>query len=88
MRLTNKNILEQLYKSGILADLETSKQYKELLHKYNQFYEQIEDESLKKQFNHLEEQKNELYSMNCQDIFKLGFSVATKSLTEALSTKS
>ena len=62
MRLNSKNILEQLYKTGILVDIEASKQYKELLHKYNQFYQQIEDEELKKKFNKLEEMKNELYS--------------------------
>ena len=50
MKLNNKNIIEVLYKSGILADFETSKKYKDLLHKYNQFYQQIEYEQLKKQF--------------------------------------
>ena len=87
MRLNSKNILEQLYKTGILVDIEGSKQYKELLHKYNQFYQQIEDEELKKKFNKLEEMKNELYSQNSQDIFKVGYAIATKSLTEALNTK-
>ena len=85
MRLSSKNILEQLYKSDILADIETSQKYRDLLHKYNKFYEQIENKELKKQFNQLEEIKNQL--QNCQDIFKLGFSIATKSLTEALNTR-
>lgn len=87
MKINSKNILEEFYKSGILADFETSKEYNNLLHKYNELYGKIENEQLKKQFNKLEEIKNKLYSQNNQDIFKLGFSIATKAMTEAFNTK-
>lgn len=87
MKINSKNILEEFYRSGILSDFETSKEYNNLLHKYNELYGKIENEQLKKQFNKLEEIKNKLYSQNNQDIFKLGFSVATKAMTEAFNTK-
>jgi uncharacterized membrane protein (DUF106 family) len=87
MELTDEQIIEKIYSSGILSDVETSKEYKELLHKYNEFYESIENEDLKEKFSKLGEIKNELYSESNKFIFKLGFSIATNLFIEATNFK-
>jgi len=84
MEIEDEQIIEQIYQSGLLEDMENSKRYKKLLNKYNKLYRTIEDSKLKEQFTELEEIKNELYSQLDKDIFKLGFSFATKLITEGL----
>ena len=85
MDFKQKHIIEDLYDTGIFANAESTPEYKELISKYNKFYDTIENEDLKKQFEKLEEIKNKLYSMNDRNVFKIGFSVATKLLVEAIS---
>lgn len=85
MDFKQKHIIEDLYDTGIFANAESTPEYKELITKYNKFYDTIENEDLKKQFEKLEEIKNKLYSMNDRNVFKIGFSVATKLLVEAIS---
>lgn len=85
MDFKQKHIIEDLYDTGIFANAESTPEYKELIAKYNKFYDTIENEYLKKQFEKLEEIKNKLYSMNDRNVFKIGFSVATKLLVEAIS---
>lgn len=84
MDLEDEQIIEQIYQSELLEDMENSKKYKKLLKQYNKLYRTIEDSKLKEQFTELEEIKNELYSQLDKDIFKLGFSFATKLITEGL----
>ena len=88
MNFKQQHIIEDLYSTGLFANMETTPEYKELLIKYNKFYDTIEDKELKKQFEKLEEMKNKLYSINDRNIFKVGFSIATKLLMEALSCES
>lgn len=85
MDFKQKHIIEDLYDTGIFANAESTPEYKELIAKYNKFYDTIENEDLKKQFEKLEEMKNKLYSMNDRNVFKIGFSVGTKLLVEAIS---
>lgn len=87
MELDSEQYLEKLYESGIFSDIETSQEYKKLQHKYNKFLDSIENEELKEKFIKLEEMKSGIYSQLDKDIFKLGFSVATKLIIEALNTK-
>lgn len=70
--------------SGIFADAQTSSKYNELIREYNKLYENIEDSILKEKFKKLEELKNNLNSESDKQIFKLGFSVATKMILEAM----
>lgn len=84
MDLEDEEVIKQIYKSELVEDMKTSKRYKKLLSKYNKLYDSIEDSKLKEQFTELEEIKNELYSELDKDIFKLGFSMATKLIAEGL----
>lgn len=84
MDLEDEKIIEQIYKSGIFAEMETSKEYKKLLTQYNQLYDSIEDSELKEKFTRLDELKNDLFSALDKDIFRLGFSFATKLILEGL----
>lgn len=85
MDFQKEHIIEDLYSSGILSDIESNEEYKELLKKYNDLYNTIEDNELRKKLEKLEEMKNQLYSANDKAIFKIGFSMATKLLMEAIS---
>lgn len=84
MNLEDEEVIKQIYKSELVEDMKTSKRYKKLLSKYNKLYDSIKDSKLKEQFTELEEIKNELYSELDKDIFKLGFSMATKLIAEGL----
>lgn len=87
MEFPNEHIIEDLYSSGLVTDIETTPEYKELLGEYNNLYDTIEDKNLLDKFEKLGEMKNKLYSQNDAIIFKYGFSMATKIIMEALSTK-
>ena len=87
MEFPNEHIIEDLYRSGIVTDVETTPEYKELLGKYNTLYGTIEDKDLQDKLEKLEELKNELHSANDEMIFKCGFSMATKIIMEALTCK-
>ena len=84
MKLSDEQIIEEIYKTGIFADIETGSTYKKLLHKYNVLFDSIEDTKLKSKFQKLEQLKNEMFGECNKDIFKLGFSIATKLLVESL----
>ena len=84
MEFPNEHILEDIYDTGIVADVGVSDKYKELRRKYNELYDSIESEELKNKFSSLEEIKTELYSENDKQLYKIGFSMATKILIEAL----
>ncbi len=84
MEFPNEHIIEDLYNTGILANVTNSKEYKELRHKYNEFYDSIKNEELKSKFSQLEEIKTEIFGQDDKDIFKIGFSMAVKILIEAL----
>lgn len=87
MEFPNEHIIEDLYKSGLVTNIETTPEYKDLLGEYNDLYDTIEDKALQDKLEKLEEMKNNLYSENDRIIFKCGFSVAVKIMIEALSTK-
>ncbi len=84
MDLEDEEVIKQIYQSGIITDMETSKEYKKLLKRYNKFFDSIKAEKMKRKFEILEETKNKMYSEMDKDIFKLGFSLATKLITEGL----
>lgn len=86
MEFPDNHIIEELYSSGIVTDIESSPAYKEMLGTYNDLFDTIEDKELKAKLEKLEEMKNNLYSENDKIIFKCGFSMATKMLMEALTT--
>jgi len=86
MEFPDNHIIEELYSSGMVTDVSTSKAYKELLGEYNDLYDTIEDKNLRDKLEKLEEMKNKLYSETDKDIFKCGFSMATKMIMEALTT--
>lgn len=86
MEFPDNHIIEELYSSGLVTDVSTSQEYKNLIAKYNDLFDTIEDKELKNKLETLEEMKNKLYSETDKDIFKLGFSMATKMLMEALTT--
>lgn len=87
MEFTDEEIIEKIYSSGIFANREPSEKYKKLLHEYNLLYESIEDNDIKQKYTELQDLKNEMESEGYKDIFKLGFSIATKILIEALNLK-
>ena len=84
MDLEDEEVIKQIYQSGIITDMETSKEYKKLLKRYNKFFDSIKAEKMKRKFEILEETKNKMYSEMDKEIFKLGFSLATKLITEGL----
>ena len=84
MDLEDEEVIKQIYQSGIITDMETSKEYKKLLKRYNKFFDSIKAEKMKRKFEILEETKNKMYSEMDKDIFKLGFSLATKLIAEGL----
>lgn len=84
MEFSDEQIIEEIYKTGIFADIETGSAYKKLLHKYNVLFDSIKDSKLKSKFEKLEQLKNDMFGECNKDIFKLGFSVGTKLLVEAL----
>ena len=86
MEFPDNHIIEELYSSGLVTDVSTSQEYKNLIGEYNDLFDTIEDKELKNKLETLEEMKNKLYSETDKDIFKLGFSMATKMLMEALTT--
>ena len=86
MEFPDNHIIEELYSSGLVTDVSTSQEYKNLIVEYNHLFDAIEDKELKNKLETLEEMKNKLYSETDKDIFKLGFSMATKMLMEALTT--
>lgn len=86
MEFPDNHIIEELYNSGLVTDVSTSQEYKNLIAKYNDLFDTIEDKELRNKLETLEEMKNKLYSETDKDIFKLGFSMATKMLMEALTT--
>lgn len=86
MEFPDNHIIEELYSSGLVTDVSTSQEYKNLIEEYNDLFDTIEDKELKNKLETLEEMKNKLYSETDKDIFKLGFSMATKMLMEALTT--
>ena len=86
MEFPDNHIIEELYSSGLVTDVSTSQEYRNLIAKYNDLFDTIEDKELKYKLETLEEMKNKLYSETDKDIFKLGFSMATKMLMEALTT--
>ena len=84
MEFPNEHIIEDIYNTGMIADVVCSEEYNKLRHKYNELYDSIESEELKNKFTKLEEIKTKMYSQNDKDLFKIGFSMATKILIEAL----
>lgn len=84
MNFKQEHIIEDLYSTGIFANAESTPEYNQLLSKYNRFYESIDNEEMKNKFKELEEMKTKLHSLNDKNTFKVGFSVATKMIVEAL----
>ena len=84
MDLEDEEVIKQIYQSGIITDMETSKEYKKLLKRYNKFFDSIKAEKMKRKFEILKKKKNKMYSEMDKDIFKLGFSLATKLIAEGL----
>ena len=86
MEFPDNYIIEELYSSGLVTDVSTSQEYKNLIVEYNHLFDAIEDKELKNKLETLEEMKNKLYSETEKDIYKLGFSMDTKMLMESLTT--
>ena len=87
MQILDEEIIEKLYSSSFVTDIETTPEYKKLLKEYNTLFDSIESEELKNKLAKLEEIKNKLYNENDRQIFKTGFSIATKIIIEALTLK-
>ena len=85
MEFPSEHIIEDLYKSGLIADISMSTEYKEIVGEYNDLYDTIEDKALRDKLAKLEEMKNKMYSETDKHIFKVGFSMATKMIIEAMS---
>lgn len=85
MEFSKEHIIEDLFNTGIFADMEVNSEYKKLIREYNRLYETIEDIELKRKFEKLEELKNKMNRENDKQIFKIGFSIATKLIIEAMS---
>lgn len=86
MEFSNEHIIEEIYSSDIVTDIESSAEYKQILGEYNDLFDTIEDKELQEKLAKLEEMKNKLYSETDKQIFKLGFSMATKIIMEALTS--
>lgn len=86
MEFPNEHIIEEIYSSDIVTDIESSAEYKQILGEYNDLFDTIEDKELQEKLAKLEEMKNKLYSETDKQIFKLGFSIATKIIIEALTS--
>lgn len=86
MDFPNESIIEEIYSSGLVTDVSTSHEYKQLVGEYNDLFDTIEDKDLRDKLEKLEEIKNKLYSETDKSIFKLGFSMATKMIMEALTS--
>ena len=87
MEFSKEDIIAEMYTSDIISNIETSDKYKKLLREYNRLFETIEDDNLKTKFANLEELKNIMYAEHDKQIFKIGFSIATKMIIEALTTE-
>ena len=87
MQILDEEIIEKLFSSSFVTDIETTPEYKKLLKEYNTLFDSIEDEEIKKKLAKLEEIKNKLYGENDRQIFKTGFSIAVKMIIEALTLK-
>ena len=55
MEFPNEHIIEDIYNTGMVADVICSEEYNKLRRKYNELYDSIESEELKKKFSELEE---------------------------------
>lgn len=84
MEFSKEDIIAEMYTSDIISSIETSEKYKKLLKEYNRLFETIEDDNLKTKFANLEELKNQMYAEHDKQIFKIGFSIATKMIMEAM----
>lgn len=87
MEFSKEDIIAEMYTSDIISNIETSDKYNKLLREYNRLFETIEDDNLKTKFANLEELKNIMYAEHDKQIFKIGFSIATKMIIEALTTE-
>ena len=82
----NNKIIDNIYQS-IVPNIETSKRYKDLIHKYNKVFYSIKDEELREKIASLNELKNNIYAEYDEMLFKIGFSTGVKTVIEALSLK-
>lgn len=87
MEFPNEHIIEEIYSSDLVTDVESTPEYRQILGEYNDLFDTIEDKELQEKLEKLEEMKNKLYGENDKQIFKIGFSMATKMLIEALTCK-
>lgn len=87
MEFYNESIIENLYISDMVTDIESTEEYKKLISKFNKLYDTIEDEELKDKFMKLLELKNAMHIEDNKQIFKIGYSLATKTLIESLVCK-
>lgn len=87
MEFSKEDIIAEMYTSDIISNIETSDKYKKLLKEYNRLFETIEDDNLKTKFANLEELKNKMYAEHDKQIFKIGFSISTKMIIQALTTE-
>lgn len=71
MEFPDNHIIEELYSSGLILDVESTPEYKQMLGEYNDLFDTIEDKELRDKLEKLEEMKNQLYSENDKMIFKL-----------------
>lgn len=87
MDFPDNHIIEELYSSGLVVDVESSQEYKNLLGEYNDLYDTIEDKDLRIKLEKLEEMKNNLYSENDKIIFKLRFFYGNKNTNGGVNNK-
>lgn len=83
--MIDENIIEELYSSNIITDLEATQKYKNLLKEYNTLFDSINDKELKDKFIQLEKIKNKLNGEKDKQTFKIGFSLATNMIIESFS---
>ena len=87
MEFGSNSLIDEIYNSHIVLETESSEEYKNTLKEFITIYDSIEDEELKNKINKLEELKNKMYAQEDKKIFKMGFSIATKLIIEAINFK-
>lgn len=87
MEIPDSSIIESIYHSDIVTESEATEEYKKLRTQYNILYDTVEDEELKEKFTKLQELKNAMHLEDNKQTFKIGYSIATRTIIESLMCK-
>ena len=87
MEIPDSSIIESIYNSDIVTDIEATEEYKKLMAQFNKLYDTVENEELKEKFTKLQELKNAMHLEDNKQTFKIGYCLATRTLIESLICK-